>query len=140
MKFITLCMLIPFFVQAEISTIEAPNPPCVKINFELSLNGEKITTASVISQDNEKATMTHTMTSLEDKEVVIEVIPQIQKVKNNQSIYMKFKVGIKENGLTKTISTPRITTLDNETAEVSSSCDSNECQNYDLKVTPSVVK
>ncbi|MBL7557715.1 MAG: hypothetical protein JNM24_17935 [Bdellovibrionaceae bacterium] len=111
----------------------------VKMTMALSLNGKILSRPEIITQLNSLASISQKSDS-SPKELLIEVLPSLQKTNNQESILMKFKVGHKENGQIKWFSSPQILAKNNQEAEITvhSNNSNDEYKNISLKVLPAL--
>ncbi|MGZ3746785.1 MAG: hypothetical protein ACXWRE_05445 [Pseudobdellovibrionaceae bacterium] len=109
----------------------------IKMNLELSLDGKVVSKPQVITLLNTTANISQKLNN-SSKELYIEVIPSLEVPQRYDSIMMKFKVGEKENGKVKWLSTPQVTALNDDEAKISvhSNNSKDEYKEISLKVHP----
>jgi len=105
------------------------------IKSDLTINGTHVTTAKIIAQANEQATVIQK--NPDGHETFIAVTPSEGQgeIKGRKAILMKFVVGIIEKGERKILGEPQIMTFENNKAEISVGSSELPSEAFSLSVT-----
>jgi len=109
-------------------------PESYSIKSDLTINGTHVTTAKIIAQANEQATVIQK--NPDGHETFIAVTPSEGQgeIKGRKAILMKFVVGVIEKGERKILGEPQIMTLENNKAEISVSRSAQHSEDFSLSV------
>jgi len=143
MKLLLLVILLSFNISyaenTPIGSSSLNSNQTIKISVELSLDGKLVSSPIIITRLNSLASITQKKDS-SDKELYIEVVPNVLANGNEENIQLKFKIGQKSGGIMKWLSSPQILAKNDQSAEISVHNNSNtsEYKDLNMKVTPSL--
>ena len=113
MKF--LGIFLPIFALSTVASVAATTNT-YHLNFDLSLNGQHVSSPEVSLKEGSTGTITQ---KIEMGDCFIEVVPSESTVKNHPGILMKFTIGtIGKNGVRTVISKARALLKENDPAKI----------------------